>query len=672
MNKTQRIGISLLVVILAAIGVGTGWYFLKSKRDNVMTGSSDIEALSIYRSGPFHIGVRVTPEIPVVGDNKFRLQLQDNEGKPVAGAEINAFGQMAAMGTMSAMRAPTDMEEMSPGLYEGTFNLSMSGAWPLTVLVEKPGMGSTRLSFDMATGQEGLELTSGGSAITPAEESVMMDKQTATQDVNGVIHSGNYKIVARLDTETVKMGVNRLLIQIADRNNTAITGAHLRAVAQFQHPVGTQSNNGKSEDSQQETVTIMAEEISPGQYAATVELTRAGQWALALDIEKEGHGHADIIFDISTGHAGLKLATTTPEGIAYYTCSMHTSVRAAGPGQCPICSMDLVSVMNEEVQTGAITIDNRRRQSIGLKTGTTTQRNLSMRIRAVGEVVYDETRLADVSLRFDSWIGELKADYVGKAVKKGEVLFTVYSPELLAAQQEYLEVFTRRQEKPGGFIVAARKRLLLWDLVPQQIKQLEQRREPLDYVPILASHSGTVIKKNIVTGSANKAGMTLMRIADLSRVWVEAEVYESELELVRLGMEAVVTLPYLPGQTFNAKVDYIYPYLADATRTGRMRLLLDNYDGHLKPNMYAEVKLKVDLGQRLVVPEEAVMFAGDSRVVFVDLGDGKLKPQKIITGVQTRDYIEVLEGLWQGDRVVISGNFLVAAESRIKSGTAQW
>ena len=173
-------------------------------------------------------------------------------------------------------------------------------------------------------------------------------------------------------------------------------------------------------------------------------------------------------------------------------------------------------------------------------------------------------------------------------------------------------------------------------------------------------------------GSANKAGMTLMRIADLSRVWVEAEVYGSELALVRPGMEAVVTLPYLPGQTFNTKVHYIYPYLANGTRTGRIRLLLDNPEGHLKPGMYAEVKLKVDLGQRLVVPEEAVMFAGDSRVVFVDLGDGKLKPQKIITGIQTRDYIEVLEGLGQGDRVVISGNFLVAAESRLKSGIGQW
>ena len=224
----------------------------------------------------------------------------------------------------------------------------------------------------------------------------------------------------------------------------------------------------------------------------------------------------------------------------------------------------------------------------------------------------------------------------------------------------------------NSLVTAARKRLLLWDMTPDQIKQLEERGEPLDYVPIMAPRSGTVIKKDVVIGTANKAGTTLMRIADLSRVWVEADVYESELDLIKPGMDAEVTLPYMPNQTYLAKVDYIYPYLMGATRTGRIRLVIDNDNGKLKPDMYAEVRLKADLGQRLSVPEEAVLYAGDSRVVFVDLGNGKLKPKKIKVGVRTRDYIEVLEGLSLGEKVVTSGNFLIAAESRIKSGIQQW
>jgi Cu(I)/Ag(I) efflux system membrane fusion protein len=336
--------------------------------------------------------------------------------------------------------------------------------------------------------------------------------------------------------------------------------------------------------------------------------------------------------------------------------------------------MDLVPVTFDEVSSKTITIDNRRRQMIGVETERVFVRDLRKDIRAVGHVTYDERRLSKVTLKFDAWVGELFANYVGAQVNKGEVLFMVYSPELLAAQQEYLETLKRlaRRGSEDSLVKAARQRLKLWDMSSWEIKELEKRGRPNEYVAIYAATSGTVVAKNIEQGSAVKMGETLFRIADLSQVWVEAEVYEADLELIREGMAATITLPYLPSQTYEATVDYIYPYLEADSRTARIRLNLENTDGALKPDMYAEVKLVADFGHRLVVPEEAVMIAGESRVVFVDLGEGKLKPVKIKTGRRGQGFIEVIDGLKPGDTVITSGNFLIAAETKLKAGIDQW
>jgi Cu(I)/Ag(I) efflux system membrane fusion protein len=209
-------------------------------------------------------------------------------------------------------------------------------------------------------------------------------------------------------------------------------------------------------------------------------------------------------------------------------------------------------------------------------------------------------------------------------------------------------------------------------MTPGEIEALQRRGTPVDYVAIHAPINGTVVKKNIVEGTAHKAGMTLMRIADLSRVWVEADVYEAELPLVREGMPVSVRLPYLPGRSFAGTVDYLYPYLEGQSRTGRIRVVLDNPDGVLKPDMYAEVKLKADLGERLTVPEEAVIISGETRVVFEDIGGGRLAPRIVQTGQRAGGRIEILSGLKPGDPVVTSGNFLIASESRLKAGIQQW
>jgi len=384
-----------------------------------------------------------------------------------------------------------------------------------------------------------------------------------------------------------------------------------------------------------------------GYYEGTVNLSMRGEWPLTVSIKHPQHGEKRLQFDLATDRQDLTIvAGATPaDGTA----------RPTG---------------DENI----IMIDNRRRQLIGVETGDVIHRDLVKPIRTVGEVMFDEQLLSQITLKFDGYIGDLKANYLGAKVNKGQILFTVYSPELLAAQQEYLITLKRRQNRGAedGLLLAARQRLALWDMSPQEIKMLEQRGSPQDYIAIYAPRSGTLIERNIVDGSPARKGQTLLTIADLSRVWIEAEVFEADLGLVQTGMEATFTLPYLPGRTYPAVVEYVYPYLNSDSRTGRIRLSLKNPDGALKPNMYAEVILKAKLDQQLSVPEEAIIIAGSNRIVFIDLGQGRLKPIRITTGRIAQGFIEVLDGLSEGDTVVTSGNFLIAAETRLKTGIEQW
>jgi Cu(I)/Ag(I) efflux system membrane fusion protein len=389
------------------------------------------------------------------------------------------------------------------------------------------------------------------------------------------------------------------------------------------------------------------EKVSPGRYEGSMDLSMRGEWPLTVEIKDPQRGDKRLQFDLATDREGLAIAAgATPVGAA------------AMPA-------DDVNV---------VTIDNRRRQLIGVKTGEATHRNLVKALRAVGVVKLDERLLSQVALKFDGYVGDLKANYVGTEIKKNQVLFTVYNPELLAAQQDYLDTLKRRPRASAdnGLLRASRQRLALWDMSASDIKALERRGTPQDYVSIYAPRSGTLIERNITAGSAAKKGQTLLTIADLSRVWIEADVFEADLELVRVGMPATVTLPYLAGRMYPATVEYVYPYLEGKSRTGRIRLTLDNPTGTLKPDMYADVSLQVELGNVLSVPEEAIIFAGASRVVFVDLGGGRLKPVRIKAGRAAQGYVEVIEGLSPGDTVVTSGNFLIAAETRLKTGIEQW
>lgn len=479
------------------------------------------------------------------------------------------------------------------------------------------------------------------------------------------INAGPFQLAVSIQPETPQVGLNRVLIQVRDNQGQPLTGAKVRAVGEMP-AMGTMPAMYAQAD-----IT----ETAPGVYQGEFELSMAGSWPLAVDVATDEAHHVDLSFDMATGRKGIQLTTATPTGdVAYHTCSMHPSVKSATPGTCPICGMDLVPVTHEELQSGSVLVDEGRRQAIGVKTGKVVREHFEVPIRLQGEVTYDQTRLSDISLRFDGWIGDLQADFEGKFIHKGEVLFSVYSPELLSLQEEYLETFKRAGagSQRRALTAASRKRLALWGLNTAQINWLEKQGKAQDYVPIFAPSDGAVIEKHIVSGSAFKRGERLLRMADLSNLWIETYAYEQDLPLIESGMNAKVRLTNVPQRDFDARVMQVDPFLGNNTRTARVRLQVNNARGHLKPGLFATVTLQADFGDMLVIPEDAVMVSGEKRIVFRDLGEGRLKPQTIRTGYSDGERIIVRQGLAEGDAIVISGNFLIAAESKLKSGVAQW
>jgi Cu(I)/Ag(I) efflux system membrane fusion protein len=371
-------------------------------------------------------------------------------------------------------------------------------------------------------------------------------------------------------------------------------------------------------------------------------------------------------------------AAAAPAGdIAYYTCSMHPSVRQQAPGKCPICDMNLIPVRRDEMRSGVVTLDDGRQQEIGLRTGVVALRPLADRITTVGRVAYDESRLHDVSVKFAGWIGKLYVDQTGQRVRRGQTLFTLYSPELYGAEQEFLSALESQRaarasaapDRADYLVEAARQKLRLWDLGEGEIRRIAARGAPEKEVPVASPAAGVVIEKDVVQGASVQPGMKLFRIAGLDRMWIEAEVYEADLGRVTLGAPATVTLRALPGRQLHGRVALVEPALAAESRTARVRIEVLNPVGTLgpalRPDMYAEVELSGAGRQSLVVPESAVLYTGPRTVVFVDLGGGRFRPREVRLGAKSAGAYEVLAGLCEGDRVVTSGNFLLDAESRL-------
>ncbi|RMG59219.1 MAG: efflux RND transporter periplasmic adaptor subunit [Deltaproteobacteria bacterium] len=366
-----------------------------------------------------------------------------------------------------------------------------------------------------------------------------------------------------------------------------------------------------------------------------------------------------------------------------YTCPMHPFIITEEPGACPICGMTLVPVKGggeeKAEEENAIKISPVVKQNMGIRTGVVEEKPLVRLVRTYGRVTYDEKKISVVNTKVMGWIEKLYVNETGQFVKKGDPLLEIYSPGLVATEREYLIALEHREEVQGSpyrevvesaekLLQAARERLLLWDIGEDEIAKLEKTRRVEKTLTITSPATGFVIAKNAFEGTHVKKGAELFRVADLSTLWVEGDVYEFELPWVRVGQDVDVTLDYIPGRTFHGKISYIYPYLEGKTRTARVRVEVENEGNVLKPDMYAHLTIHADLKKTsLVVPTEAVLRTGVRNIVFIEKGEGEFIPREVTLGVDLGDgLVEVASGLERGEKIVLSGQFMLDSESSIR------
>jgi membrane fusion protein, copper/silver efflux system len=334
---------------------------------------------------------------------------------------------------------------------------------------------------------------------------------------------------------------------------------------------------------------------------------------------------------------------------------------------------------DDEVPTVHIPQDMQR--FIGVKTTTAEVRPVRRTIRAVGRIEYDERRLATVNTKIEGWIEKLHVNYTGQFVKRGQPLAEVYSPELIASQQEYLNIlrWAKQDEKlknenigrmlsgdSAAMLEAARQRLRFWDITDSQIRRIEESGSPIRTLAVYSPVSGYVVERMALQGMRVMPGEKLFDIADLSTVWVVADIFEFDLPWIKLGQTAVISLNNMPGREYTSKIDYVYPTLSAETRTAKIRFSIPNPGGQLKPQMFTNVEVKVDLGNKLSVPNEAVIDTGMRQIVYLDKGEGYFEPREVVTGLASDEMIEIIKGLDPGDKVASSANFLIDSEARLK------
>lgn len=365
---------------------------------------------------------------------------------------------------------------------------------------------------------------------------------------------------------------------------------------------------------------------------------------------------------------------------------IKTIVGIAGAGSKQITGQTIKTdntPAEEEPLTVEIPVE--KQQLMGVKTMVVEPKQVMKSIRTVGRIEYDERRITTINTKFEGWIEKLYVNYTGRYVEKGEPLAEIYSPELLATQMEFINLlkWAKKDQKASEkratvdiqdmlerdaevIIEAARQRLRLWDITEEQIKVIEKTERPIKTLTIFSPVSGYVMEKKVLQGMRVMPGEKLLDIVDISSVWVIADVYEYELPLIDVGQEAEITLSYIPGKVFKAKIEFLYPSLSGETRTAKIRFSLPNKGELLKPQMFTEITIKQNLGKRLIIPEDAVIDTGTRHIVYVDKGDGYFEPRQILPGLRVDGSVEVLKGLKPKERIAVSGNFLIDSEARLK------
>jgi len=417
------------------------------------------------------------------------------------------------------------------------------------------------------------------------------------------------------------------------------------------------------------------------------------------------------------GGAGAK-----PADVDYYTCTMHPSVKKQNPtDKCPICSMDLVPVKKREAtaserpsvetshvrhppdaprstlhaqhEVGAVrrnveqpaefTVPVERQQQIGVTYATIEQRSFTHTIRSVGMAAYDKQRHWDYVTRVEGYVKKLFVFSRGELIEKDAPILTIYSPDLLATQNEFVDVLKMRDEARAKgnqavlqstekLVESAKQRLNLWNISDKEIAELEKSRQPQEHLTLYSPFNGVVQDIGVDQGRKVMGGEHLVDIADLSVVWVWAQFYQDELPMLKKGLPVTITTSSYTGDKLNGKISVIDQFIDDAMRTGRVRIDVENPNLKLRPDMYVDVELTMDMGEGVAVPVAAVLPTGKHNIVFVDKGEGKLEPRFIELGRKYGDFYEVKSGLNETERVVTSANFLIDAEAKVQGALKSW
>lgn len=437
-------------------------------------------------------------------------------------------------------------------------------------------------------------------------------------------HAGDLAVELSIAPDPPRTGENRLLVKVTDAAGKPVDDAILAFVwdmpAMGSMPEMKGAGNVKT--------------TGGGRYTVSYPLAMNGDWFLTLGIDAPGHGHRELRMKVATSRPGLIVEPSGGDGAS-----------------------------------NTIQVSLERQQLIGVRFGTVEPRPLSVKLRAAGRVAVDERNVFDVTLKYEAYVQKVHVGETGKKVRARQPLATVYSPDLLSAEEELLNA--RRVGTSAALTSGLERRLAYWDLRPAQIEAVERAGKADGRVVIVAPAGGVVLEKNVVEGTRVEAGRSLYRIGNLGRVWIHAAVYERDASLVSVGQPARVVVPALP-EPLDARVSFVAPTVDEKTRTIEARLEVVNPRLSLKPGMFTDVVIEAPMGTRLSVPDSALLVSGEHRYAFVDRGGGHLQPVEVEVGALCGDFDEVRGGLSAGDRVATSATFLLSSEAKLRDALPRW